>query len=827
MRPDSAVRQRKRRGSRVKKFISPMPGPGKDDGRLFDRVRTACRRLAAAGWSDLMERHGLDIKADDLEAELGRPLVAIDRSIAGFEDFAWEGTRGIEPGKPAHSLLFHAFASPRVDPELGLHDFPTSAEIEAVENYVYGMQPPSIEDLRMRVGGAHLAIVVFACEYRPACDTVHRRHADMCYARTGVTRVGTTEAKYLPEARGYLPFVDEDPHQFRVLPCRYAAYIAALLPGAKDAHGPMRFIEADTKAEAASVQRSKDGGLMMQASGLANPRNQPDASRHFWIPLHKLFNGKECLRDYELAVALSANHVNEKIRRTHLFFSANGHDAGWTEPAISDEPFIFSKGIAGFSRKRADGSWLLVPVPHRPLIAPAKYKGKPLTYLVPKSTDETQWQPYQSSLNLLLKPSAARGAPEYLHARHKVTRAGRQINLNKRPNVIKAIKRGGYHARHYQDFTGDGWVDVECSQLALEIPRRLPAYSIVATPDFFPAVKQSALMQWTEQSVPSGLLNILWPENPGRPQALSDQRFAANLELADAGFDPADDTMTAVVGSFGSGGGRLTQLDRRKDQRATTLPDAAAGVFAPGWDVAFDRTQEADPNDNGELTPGVSFLTTYGLGSPFVEDSKLCAALSAFWPAVAPDTARTFGPIPNYATATPLTDEIIGLGSGNPIPWDGIAGPKIDRKRKTVEYTALAYGDYVEAALNHRFNISKIAETSVDEYVARTLTMAGVYRALMATSRADKAKWSLLSFRRPAPSDRDLKKAKKSTKRQLNADFTFRFEMIEHKNLRTGTGKKFKKVLVSYDTIVLLYADPSVVLYQVAPGNWAIHELRR
>jgi hypothetical protein len=828
MRRDSAVRRRDRSGPAVKEFVAAMPGPHKDGGRLIDRVRKACRRLAAAGWRDLLTRHGLNIEAADLEAELSKPLDAIDRSILGFEDFAWEGTCGIEPGKPARSLLFHAFASPRVGKGLGLKNYPTAAEIEAVENYVYGAQPPSIEDLRMRAGGAHLAIVVFAFEYRPGCDTVHRKHADMSYARTGITRVGTSEAKYLPAARGYLPFVDNDAHQFRVLPCRYAAYIAALLPGEKDAHGPMRFIEADAKPDTASVQRDKDAGQVKQAPALVHPRNQPDASRHFWIPLHKLFDGPECVRGYNLSVGLSANHVNEKIRRTHLFFGANGHDAGWTEPAISDDPFIFRDGIAGFSPDTAvDGSWLLVPFPHRPLIKPAVYKGKPLAYLVPESTDGTRWQPYQSSLNLLLKPSAARGAPEYLHARHKVTRNGRQIDLNELPDVIELVRKGGYRARHYQDFTGDGWIDVECRQLALEIPRRLPAYSIVATPDFFPAVKQSALMQWTEQSVPSGLLNILWPENPGRPQALSDQRFAANLELAGAGFDPADDTMTAIVGPFGSGGGRLTQLDRRRDERATTLPDAAAGVFAPGWDVAFDRTLEADPNDNGQLTSGVSFLTTYGLGSPFVEDSKLCAALSAFWPAVAPDTARTFGPIPNYATATPLTDEVIGLGSGKPEPWDGIAGPKVDRKGKTVEYTALAYGDYVEAALHHRFNIGEIAQTSVEEYVARTLTMAGVYRALMATSRADKAKWCLLSFRRPAPSDPDLAQATGSTKRQLHPDFTYRFEMIEHKNLRAGTGKKFKKVFVSYDIIVLLYADPSVVLHQVAAGTWAVHELRR
>ena len=377
-------------------------------------------------------------------------------------------------------------------------------------------------------------------------------------------------------------------------------------------------------------------------------------------------------------------------------------------------------------------------------------------------------------------------------------------------------------------FTGDGWIDVECSELALEIPRRLPAYSIVATPHFFPAVTQSALMQWTEQSVPPALLNILWPENPGKPQALSDQRFAANLELEGAGFDPADDTMTAIVGLFGSGSGRLTRLNPTRGERAVTLPDSAAGVFAPGWDVSYDRTLEADPNDTGDLSRGTTFLNTYGLGSPFVEDTKLCAALSSFWPAAAPDITRTFGPVTpvaKYATATPLTDDVIGLGSAK--PWDGIRGPKVDKKRKVVEYMALAYGDYVEAALQSRFNISTIGSTTVGEYVARTLTMARVYSALDATSRLDKAKWALLSFRHPDSSDPDLQAALKKTKRTVQHEYTYRFEMIEYKQVREGTGKNFDRIYVSYDTIVLLFADPSIVLHKLPDNTWKVHELRR
>ncbi|HEU5321802.1 MAG TPA: hypothetical protein VFX28_13435, partial [Methylomirabilota bacterium] len=80
---------------------------------LLDDVRRACGRLADHGWTRLLARHGLDVTAADLAGELARPL-AIDRRVPGFEDFAAEGRRAIEPGRPARSLLFHAFASPGV-----------------------------------------------------------------------------------------------------------------------------------------------------------------------------------------------------------------------------------------------------------------------------------------------------------------------------------------------------------------------------------------------------------------------------------------------------------------------------------------------------------------------------------------------------------------------------------------------------------------------------------------------------------------------------------------------------------------------------------------
>lgn len=180
----------------------------------------------------------------------------------------------------------------------------------------------------------------------------------MSFSRTGVARIGTVDARYRPADRGYLPSVDGDGKAVAVQPCRYAAYVAALVPGRKGQHGPMHFDES--------------------AGG--------DADRRFWLPLHKLFDGPDCLRGHDLVVRLAAHHVNEKIRRAHLFFGRAGHDGGWQEPDLSEPPFVLREGIAEFSTTPADGRWLLTPVPRTTLVEPAIYRDEPLSYVVPAST---------------------------------------------------------------------------------------------------------------------------------------------------------------------------------------------------------------------------------------------------------------------------------------------------------------------------------------------------------------------------------------------------------------------------------------------------------
>lgn len=228
--------------------------------------------------------------------------------MKGFEDFCENGLRGIEPGYPAASLLLHAFASPNVTTDAhgeALTDFPTAAEIEHILHYVYGAIPPSLDTLREQAADAPLAIVVFAYEYRPQPETVHRQQADLCFSRTGVARVGTAAALYDPQRRGFLPFVEEQPTQMRVIPARYGAFIAVQHTGKPQQFGPMNF--------------------------------QPiDQDLNFWVPLHKVFDGDECLAGMNLVLQLQNHQVNEKIGQIHRRFS----ETGWQEPDILNPPFI-------------------------------------------------------------------------------------------------------------------------------------------------------------------------------------------------------------------------------------------------------------------------------------------------------------------------------------------------------------------------------------------------------------------------------------------------------------------------------------------------------
>lgn len=736
---------------------------------LIHEVKRICDRLANHGWKELLLKQGLDITAPELEREFGREL-SIDRSVPGFEDFAHEGMRGIEPGNPARSLLYHAFASPNVTglPNSELTSFPTPREIEIVENYVFGIAPPSLLELRAKAAGHLLALVVFAYEYRPAPETVHRKHADLCFSRTGVSRVGTAELLYDAKRRGFLPFVERNDFAIRILPARYAAFVAVQLKGDNDRFGPMRF------------------------------KNDKDADLDFWVPIHKLFDGEECIRGLNLQVSYEQHHINEKLRRIHLELKRTGRDTGWDEPDISRHPFVFAEGIANWSSDPEMGTGLLVPAVHSQLVEPAEYNGQKLTFIVPPNN-----QTLSSSL-YIPDDHEFRHAPEYVHVRTKFEN-DKAEDLNEKQDVLDIIRRGGYRALHYVDYTGDGWVKVSCPSLAVEIPRNIPAYSLVTAPDFFPNCDQRELMDWWEQSVPSSLKDIIWKI---APNTLSDERMAPNLQLKAADFRAEDKTATAIVSLLTNGDAKLTALNVPETTRHAYLPDAASGVFAPGWDVTHDRDSS-----------GTEHLAAYGLGSPFPEDAKLCAALSTFWPAVAPDAARTFQPNATggpWPTVSPLTDEELGVTGG--LPWDGIIGPRL-LDDKTVEYVEFDHADYTINAVKNKFSLALTGRVDIAEYKRRLLSMARVYKLLGSTSENERASWAVLSFKQLAIADSEVQDAQEKTQTTLNIP-AYRFLLYRHGDWRKDPANPHKIRVAIMQDVVTLLVDSERILYRYGSGQW-------
>lgn len=668
---------------------------------LINSVKNVLVDLAPHGWRDLFSAHGLDISTNNLKQECLKTL-NVDRGFPGFEDYSMEGNRGIVPGFPSRSLIYHALASPNIKwSDKGatkrLSKFPTLEQLEIIENFVFGIEPKSISFLQSKFPadqfpGRIFGFVVFASQYRTAIDTPHKKHADMVYARTGVSRVGTAEMKYVGESRSFTPIVDGDSRKLRVLPARYSVYLSVRLRGSSLFLGT-RFNKGDQWFQGIP----SDGDLL------------------FWYPISKLFDGDECLDGMNLSIQLDTFHSNQKVGRIHRFI-ANGFnmDPGSRPEDRLSFPFNYSDNIANLDNSRN----LIVPIPSSQLVQEASDK-TPATldksFTLPTETPtRDSLKNFSSSLEMragrpLFRPVAEGGsprkAPEYMHVRTQKLTNGRLVNLNDQRAMLNIIRNVSYKAVHYIDFTGDGIVQ---ANVVSDRPINLisvPAYSLVAAPDFFPFVEQSEVLDASASH--SSIWNRI-------PLTLADTRILPNVQshpgLIYQGMEVFD-TCTALISGTMDDNLKPTPFKSRKESRVTYLPDGAAGVFAPGWDTSFDMI----PVQN----MSVPHLASYGLGSPFPEDAKLCAALSSFWPAVAPDISRSFWPMQGV-TVFPLLDSEIGAhGATN--SWDGEIGPtKIQRgNREVIRYKRFEYVDYTLNASKGLFDYHILSGIDVDEYMER------------------------------------------------------------------------------------------------------------
>jgi hypothetical protein len=125
-------------------------------------------------------------------------------------------------------------------------------------------------------------------QYRNAPTSVHGRHAELCFSRSGIARLGTLEPLYDARARTFIPLDDAHPFDFRVMPRRFAAYLAVQMPGGGDSFGPQDALPEDDKLQ-------------------------------FWVPIHKLFDGPECIAGLDLRLELTSGLRNDEWRSSTAF----------------------------------------------------------------------------------------------------------------------------------------------------------------------------------------------------------------------------------------------------------------------------------------------------------------------------------------------------------------------------------------------------------------------------------------------------------------------------------------------------------------------------
>lgn len=640
---------------------------------LIDEVKTVCDRLATHGWRDLLLSASggqLDIAKPStaaLKAELEKKLTAIDRTVPGLQDFHKLGAKGITPGRPEQSLLFHALASPAVHPSGSEapsphgHHYATLEELDVLENYIYSLVADRT-DLQDTV------VAVFAYQYREASRSPHLRHADFAYSRTGVGRVGTAASQYDSSRRSFWVLPSDGSKAICALPARYGVFLARV----------------GKRAKVGTVQGAGDG-------------SDPD----YLFPVHKLFPGRECIAGTELDVEFLEYHRNEKLRMLHRLPQSDG---GLPLPDgfdLDKAPYVRDSTNGGslVALKASGSTVLLVPHHHTQLartvsqVNSVSNRREMVYFRVPRlGMLRGRQNRYQTSLEV---PGfeGDRLAPEYVNIRHQVDPADTADQVPANLNLLDAatftatLATGGYPAAHFADDTCDGVVEAVVSGLPGK-KQSFAAFSLVTAPDFFPLADQIEVRNDPSDSKLTPLSEGRLPPNPKLPRP---------SHPAQAAFARTDVTVTAVVGHLAAG--PAVPIRGTPNRAVSWLPDAASNVFAPGWDVSRSRDAVG------------AFMTSSGLGSPFPEDAKLCAALASFWPAVAPDNGRTFGNEKPFQSELPMLDAELGFhpqhervkdGSvQSSRGWDGEFGPFYEeiQGRAHVNFVDIKRSDYVQHAL--------------------------------------------------------------------------------------------------------------------------------
>lgn len=535
--------------------------------------------MIAGGWGAMLsQRASLDlgrILAD--ESELFRTLDA--SALRNFPEFA--GKRAIQPGEPAMSLLYHVLAASPVSLDgAPASAYPSLARLDSLENYIHARAPrPADYD--------QLIPAVFAYEYREASKTPHRRHADLVYARTGIARTGDRPGHYDPRRRSFIPDPADDgaAQATAVLPARYGLFLA---------------------------RRKRKGAIDKIAL------NARDDKLDFLLPVRKLFSGSADLDGG--ALQFSQSHRDEKLFRLSTVVDLPLEDGLDTRSppfirlsaskASGDREERLPQSTAELVRLEAfAGSVLVWPVP-APLVEQAFQNGKVCKFRVPPETGGTGSNRRYTSLRLIEQPGklaqnfiysdvifgggrhttgfrAPQNVPAFVNIRHRVDADGTLAHLGENRGDIPRIQGGGYWAAMFVDNLCDGCITVQLTGkgggvAAARIAAALPAFSVVAAPDFFPQFDPNDLGKYDHHFLEGGTETASGgrrPVNPAirRPHEPDAPAFPINLR------DPLTETMTAVVSASPEPSAPTERQTARSYWAINSLPDTVSFVFAPGW----------------------------------------------------------------------------------------------------------------------------------------------------------------------------------------------------------------------------------------------------
>ena len=682
-------------------------------------------KLRGGGWSEIFATHGWDLTADTSEQTL-----EIDRSQSGFQDFSLEARAAIEPGDPARSLLYHAVMSPGV--QKGITVFPDVADIDQLENYIYSLKPLSAEQM------SDLLPAVMAYEYRSGERTPHKKHADLVFSRTGVGRVGTDEPIYSGQARCFITYPESDDKGTRAQPVRYGVFLCRKM-----------------QYNSPSVQGKK---------------HSDDERRIFLSPVTKIFNGMS-LASQKITLNFREHHINDKLKR---MVTLGKLKLGQTFE-LNEAPFYYRSDRDDIiDRQELSGNFIVWRKPQT-FCRMARQNNQVVTFKVPKENLLSVWKRipkfirpkflynnrrYTSlrvgqnsfwaladyGINSLLKTVgldkrvflSSRQAGEFTNIRHILDENGEVFDLNllSIEEFKPKLSKGGYQAIMYEDPVCDGYVMAELTGLNVNNNQVKPAYSLMTAPDFMPRVGNIDIYKYEKNFVIGG------------PRALCEGRLPVNLRLRDLSTDKSifsskEQTVTAI-----------TSADRSTAKKADTSPiyntthylsDEASDIFAPGWDVTYTR----------DTLFSAAYYHTAGLGAPFLEDVKLCAAANGMWPAASPDAARTFKR--KTRTALPLTDQELGLspesvlvqnGEAETVGWDGEYGPYFtySDNKLVVNYASIERSDYLTNYMTGRFDFSCLRQINRSEVDARMSVLAQANKELLQGKDLDKSSYWLVSF---------------------------------------------------------------------------------